>query len=730
LTAAEELRAAALVSKAWPYEEARKLLKRYPDGPDKGEIVFETGYGPSGLPHLGTFQEVARTLMVRHALTEMVDWPSRLIAFSDDMDGMRKVPPGVPQQDMMHAHLDQPLSRVPDPYGCGHESYAAHNNNLLRQFLDRFGFDYEFLSSSDCYREGRFDAALRQVLRRHDAIMEVMLPTLREERRQTYSPVLPVSPHTGKVLQVPVEIVDAEAGLIRYADPETGEPVEQSALGGGAKLQWKVDWAMRWYALGVDYEMSGKDLIDSVTQSSKIVRILGARPPEGFNYELFLDENGEKISKTRGNGVTIDQWLTYAPEESLAFYIYREPKRAKQLSFGIIPRAVDEYYQFLASYPSQPVEKRLGNPVHHVHSGSPPGITLPITFSLLLNIVSASGTSDRHVIWGMLEQHLLKRGVPLGNSHGALEKLISYAIQYFEHFIAPSLHRRAPRAEEIDALNVLDRFLSRAHRSTAERIQFEVYEIGKKFYPDDLRHWFKVLYETLLGTPDGPRMGNFIAWYGIKNTRVLIKDALEAAPVRRADLEAAIATGVRRAVKRAFRWSGNHLWPGDTGAENLIQVTVAESIARARGISPLIHLEPTLSKMGDRLSGDNRRVDLALLRRSVADRYYCVIEVKKYPASYAGDVSKICDIFRSVSSMRYGYLVTYFQKLDHDKHGRKSLDSVIEEAQQRITRAFAEGGHQCHQLEPVHLHRIQDEGGVWRAAALITRISNPEVRDV
>ncbi|MDB5699176.1 MAG: lysine--tRNA ligase, partial [Alphaproteobacteria bacterium] len=299
----EALREAALVAKAWPYEEARKLLKRYPDGPTAKGIVFETGYGPSGLPHLGTFQEVARTLMVRHALTEMVDWPTRLIAFSDDMDGMRKVPPNVPHQDMMHEHLDQPLSQVPDPFGCGHKSYADHNNALLRQFLDAFGFDYEFMASSDCYRSGGFDEALKIVLRRFDAIMDVMLPTLREERRRTYSPVLPISRITGKVLQVPVTVIDPDAGLIRYTDPASNEAVEQSILSGGAKLQWKVDWALRWVALGVDYEMAGKDLIDSVVQSSKIARILGGRPPEGFNYEMFLDENGEKISKSRGNGL-------------------------------------------------------------------------------------------------------------------------------------------------------------------------------------------------------------------------------------------------------------------------------------------------------------------------------------------------------------------------------------------------------------------------------------------
>ncbi|MFN3387309.1 MAG: lysine--tRNA ligase [Allosphingosinicella sp.] len=529
----EQLRAAALVSKAWPYEEARKLLKRYPDGPPDGHaILFETGYGPSGLPHLGTFQEVARTLMVRHALSEMADWPSRLIAFSDDMDGMRKVPPGVPHQEMMHDHLDQPLSRVPDPYGCGHASYAAHNNNLLRQFLDGFGFDYEFLSSSECYESGRFDDALRQVLRKYDEIMGVMLPTLREERRQTYSPVLPVSRVDGKVLQVPVEVADAEAGLIRYVEPETGERVEQSILGGGAKLQWKVDWAMRWYALGVDYEMAGKDLIDSVIQSSKIARILGGRPPEGFNYELFLDENGEKISKTKGNGVTIDEWLTYAPPESLAFYIYREPRKAKQLSFGIIPKAVDEYHQFLATYADQPWDKRLGNPVHHVHAGDVPEARMPISFALLLNVASLPGVGDRDTIWSFLRRY---NPALSPEANPELDRLVGHAVAYAARFVAPALRRRAPSPEEAAALRELDSVLAdydgaASDEDPAAALQNHVYEIGKShFGKERLRDWFKALYETLLGSEQGPRMGSFFALYGVENSRKLIAEALACA---------------------------------------------------------------------------------------------------------------------------------------------------------------------------------------------------------
>ena len=530
MTVSTELREAAKVSKAWPYEEARKLIKRYPDGPGDRAILFETGYGPSGLPHLGTFQEVARTLMVKHALGEMVDWPSRLIAFSDDVDGMRKVPPGVPHQDMMHAHLDQPLSAVPDPYGCGHKSFADHNNGLLRQFLDRFGFEYEFFASSDCYRSGRFDEALKQVLRRYGDILGVMLPTLGEERRKTYSPIFPISPTSGKVLQVPVEVIDPETGLIAYEDD--GERIEQSILAGGAKLQWKVDWAMRWVALGVDYEMSGKDLIDSVTQSSKIARILGGRPPDGFNYEMFLDENGEKISKTKGNGVTIDEWLAYAPEESLAFYIYRDPRKAKQLSFSVIPKAVDEYYQFLAAYPGQEIDKKLGNPVHHVHRGEVPQARMPISFALLLNLVAVASTDDKDLLWGFV-----KRYCPSASptSHPELDKLLDFALAYFRDFIADSLRHRPPSEIEAEALRDLDsRLAALPDGADAEAIQTEVYEVGKAHPFENLRDWFKALYETLLGTSQGPRMGSFIALYGIANSRRLIAEAL-AAQGRKAD---------------------------------------------------------------------------------------------------------------------------------------------------------------------------------------------------
>jgi lysyl-tRNA synthetase class 1 len=519
----EDLRTAALASKAWPFEEARRLLKRYEKAPpEKGHVLFETGYGPSGLPHIGTFNEVLRTTMVRRAYEAMSDVPTRLIAFSDDMDGLRKVPDNVPNQVMLAEHLGKPLTDIPDPFGK-FESFAHHNNAMLRDFLDRFGFEYEFMSATEQYKAGRFDEALKSVLRHYDAIMGVMLPTLRKERQASYSPVLPVSARSGIVLQVPVEVIDADAGLIRFTDDD-GETVEQSILGGKAKLQWKVDWAMRWVALGVDYEMSGKDLIDSVTQSTKIARVLGARPPESFTYEMFLDEKGEKISKSKGNGLSLEQWLTYGPQDSLAFYAYREPKKAKQLHMGVIPRAIDEYWQFRGNYPAQPIEQKLGNPVHHIHNGPPPAEPLPISFGLLLNLVGVLGSADRDVIWGYLRNYVPDATAA---TYPALDALIGHALAYHRDFVAPTLKRRAPTEQEAAALRDLDsRLAALGGDAGAEVIQNEVYEVGKAAGFENLRDWFKALYETLLGSSQGPRMGSFIALYGVDNSRKLIAEAL------------------------------------------------------------------------------------------------------------------------------------------------------------------------------------------------------------
>jgi len=523
------LRAAAFQSKAWPYEEARKIVKRWPDGKlaNDGEVapvLFETGYGPSGLPHIGTFNEVLRTTMVRHAYEELTGAPTRLIAFSDDMDGLRKVPDNVPNSEMLAEHLGKPLTQVPDPFGT-HDSFAHHNNAMLRRFLDRFGFDYEFVSSTESYTSGAFDEALLEVLRQWDAILGVMLPTLREERRQTYSPVLPVSPTSGRVLQVPVTVVDAEAGTIAFTD-EDGTPVTQSALGGKSKLQWKVDWAMRWVALGVDYEMAGKDLIDSTIQSGKIARILGGRPPEGFNYEMFLDEKGEKISKSKGNGLTLDQWLEYGSEESLAFFAYREPKKAKSLHLGVIPRAVDEYLQFRGNYPAQPVEQKLGNPVHHIHGGRVPATVLPLSYGLLLNLASLPGVGDKATAWKFVQRYAPGTSP---ETDPELDTLIGLAVNYARDFVTPTLKRRPPTAEEGAALADLDGELAKlSPDAPGDEIQNIVFEVGKRHPFESLRHWFQALYETLLGSSQGPRMGSFIALYGLDNSRKLIAEALAA----------------------------------------------------------------------------------------------------------------------------------------------------------------------------------------------------------
>ncbi|SMQ73591.1 lysyl-tRNA synthetase, class I [Altererythrobacter xiamenensis] len=538
----EELIAAARVNKAWPFQEAQRLLKRYPDGtkPDGSPVLFETGYGPSGLPHIGTFQEVLRTTLVRRAFEALIgakpeDGKTRLVAFSDDMDGLRKVPDNVPNQALLEANLHKPLSRVPDPFEKGHESFAAHNNAKLREFLDRFGFEYEFVAANDMYNSGRFDDALRQVLRKNQDILDIMLPTLREERRQTYSPVLPISPSTGHVLQVPVEVVDAEAGTIRFTD-EDGTTVEQSALGGMSKLQWKVDWAMRWYALGVDYEMYGKDLTDSGVQSGKIVKVLGGRKPDGLIYEMFLDQNGEKISKSKGNGLSIEEWLTYGSEESLGFYVFPNPKSAKQLHVGVIPRAVDDYWQFRERLAEQPLDKQLGNPVWHLQranggfegSEAPgAGDTLPVTYGLLLNLVGVLGAEASHEqVWSYLGNYIHDADP---EHHPQLNGLVDCALAYNRDFIAPTLKKRAPSENEAAALRALDEVLAGLDPETpAEDIQTEVYEIGKReeFDFESLRDWFKALYETLLGSEQGPRMGSFIALYGVENSRRLIAEAL------------------------------------------------------------------------------------------------------------------------------------------------------------------------------------------------------------
>jgi lysyl-tRNA synthetase class 1 len=526
-------------STAWPFEEARKIVARLKQHP-KDTVIFATGYGPSGLPHIGTFGEVARTTMVRHAFRVLTDdtVKTRLIAFSDDMDGLRKVPDNVPNKEMLAQHLGKPLTRVPDPFSNEYPSFGAANNARLRAFLDRFGFDYEFASSTDYYAAGRFDATLLQVLAAYDRVMEIILPTLGPERRATYSPFLPISPRSGHVLQVPMLARDVVRGTITYRDPETGAEVETPVTGGRVKCQWKADWALRWVALSIDYEMAGKDLIDSVRLSGAICRALGAAPPEGFNYELFLDEHGQKISKSKGNGLTIDEWLRYASPESLSLFMYREPRAAKRLYFDVIPRHVDDYQQFLEAYQRQDLKQRLANPVWHIHAGTPPKPEIPIPFSMLLTLVSASNAENAETLWGFIGRY--RPGVT-PQTHPKLAVLVGYAIHYFRDFVLPAKKFRPPtEAERAALLDLRDGLAQLPPDAPAEEIQEVVYEVGRREpfldrtgkiktkdgKPGVSLDWFNMLYQVLFGQEKGPRFGSFTAVYGVENTIAMIDGAL------------------------------------------------------------------------------------------------------------------------------------------------------------------------------------------------------------
>ena len=518
----DDRRALAEDARSWPFEEARKLVARIGGrSPAKGYVLFETGYGPSGLPHIGTFGEVVRTQMVRHAFGLLSEVPSRLFAFSDDMDGLRKVPDNIPNPRAMEPHLGKPLTAIPDPFGT-HDSFGDHNNARLRAFLDRFGFDYEFKSATACYGAGLFDETLRAVLADYERITAVILPTLGPERRATYSPFLPICPDTGRVLQVPIIARDADAGTVAYRD-RAGRAVEVPVTGGHCKLQWKADWAMRWAALDVDYEMSGKDLIDSVRLSGRVAGLLGARPPEGFTYELFLDEAGEKISKSRGNGLSVEEWLAYAPAESLALFMYNAPRKAKRLYFDVIPRQVDDYLGWLEKYPGQDGAARLDNPAWHIHAGNPPAPAGAIGFGLLLNLASACNAEDKAVLWGFIGRHDA-RAAP--GTAPILDRLAGHALAYYRDKVKPAKSYRKASPLESAALADLARALRALPADAdAETIQTEIYEVGKRHPFAALRDWFRALYEILLGQSQGPRFGSFVALYGLAESIALVERA-------------------------------------------------------------------------------------------------------------------------------------------------------------------------------------------------------------
>ena len=525
LTITPDLVDAGKKSKAWPFEVARKLVKRI-EQTGKSEAIFETGYGPSGLPHIGTFGEVARTTMVRTAFRLLTEdkIPTRMLCVSDDMDGMRKVPGNVPNSEMLEAHIGKPLTVVPNPFESDAPSFGHHNNAKLRAFLDRFGFQYEFLSSTELYQMGRFDEVLVKACEKYQDIMDVMLPTLRPERQATYSPFLPISPTTGNVLYVPMKHVDAREGMITFED-EDGSDATLPVTGGAVKLQWKPDFGMRWAALGIDFEMYGKDHQINGGIYSKICRILGARPPEQYCYELFLDDKGEKISKTKGNGISIDEWLSYASPESLSLFMYQKPRTAKRLYFDVIPKAVDEYFTFAGKLAESDATALLQNPAWHIHAGQTPDSDMPVSFAMLLNLVSASNASDKETLWGFISTYA--DGLS-PQSSPKLDEMVGYAIRYFDDFVRPTKVFRAPNDQERTAMEGLAKRLSTMDKDAdADALQTEVFSVGKAHDFENLRDWFKGLYQVLLGQDQGPRFGSFIALYGIDETAALIAKGLD-----------------------------------------------------------------------------------------------------------------------------------------------------------------------------------------------------------
>ncbi len=517
------LRDAAMKSKAWPFEEARALLKRFDKGtPEKGYVLFETGYGPSGLPHIGTFGEVARTTMIRRAFEAISDIPTRLICFSDDVDGMRKVPDNVPQREMLIENLQRPLTSVPDPFGQ-YDSFGAHNNAMLRRFLDTFGFDYEFISATEFYKTGKFDATLRLTCERYDAIMAIMLASLREERQLTYSCFLPIHPETGRVMYVPMKNVDAVNHTITF-DDDTGREWTLPVTGGHVKLQWKPDFGARWAALDVDFEMYGKDHSTNTPIYDGICEALGGRKPNHFSYELFLDENGQKISKSKGNGLTIDEWLTYASAESLSYFMYAKPKTAKRMHFDVIPKAVDEYHQQLRAFATQDIDAQVNNPVWHIHQGKPPVSTMVVSFAMLLNLASVAGAKDAIALWGFIKRYSPDAS-PAGNPD--LDAAAGFAVRYFADRIAPTRVFRLPTDTERAAmLDLRGRLVVWDGDTDDDALQTMVFAVGKDHGFEPLRDWFKALYEVLLGASDGPRFGGFIALYGVQETIALLDRGL------------------------------------------------------------------------------------------------------------------------------------------------------------------------------------------------------------
>ncbi len=516
--------------KSWPFIEAFKIIKDLGGAknfkiPNKDFVLFETGYGPSGLPHIGTFGEVVRTSMVKKAFLSLIDCKAKLITFSDDMDGLRKVPENIPKKEMLENYIGKPLTSIPDPFEK-YESFGHHNNAKLRSFLDKFNFEYEFISSTEKYQNGDFDETLVNILHKVESILSIILPTLGPERRETYSPFLPISPESGKVLQVKIEEYKLDTNTIIYIDPYNNKKTETLVTGGNCKLQWKVDWAMRWMALGVDYEMCGKDLTESVELASKICRTLNKKPPTNLIYEMFLDEKGEKISKSIGNGLSVDEWLRYASPESLSYFMFQKPKSAKRLFFDVIPKSIDEYFSHLRKFKQLEGLEKYNSPIWHIHGENSPNYESEINFNSLLNLVSVCNSTDKNLIWGFLKEYDSSLSI---ESNPEYDSLIQYSINYYQDFVLPNKQYLKISKENEKIFNDLKILLETINNdSSSEEIQTEIYAIGKKYKFSNLRDFFKLIYQVLLGQEEGPRLGSFIKLYGIKKTANLIDKILKA----------------------------------------------------------------------------------------------------------------------------------------------------------------------------------------------------------
>ena len=513
----------------WPFKEAAQIVKLRKPRSDR-PVLFETGFGPSGLPHIGTFAEVARTSWVRNAFEEVTGLDTRLMTFSDDMDGLRKVPLNFPNQRMLKEHLGRPLCTIPDPFSES-DCFSGYMNNKLRDFLDTYQFNYEFKSSSVSYKGGDFDQGLAILLEKVQDVHSIVAPTLGEEKRDSWSPFLPICPSCGSVYSTRVTEYFPSRGEIGFVCDGNGGDFagcgaegEVSIFSGNVKVGWKMDWALRWYTYEVDYEMYGKDLIESAKLSGRIVRLMGKHPPVGMNYELFLDEEGKKISKSVGKGLTVDTWVEYAPIESLLYYIFQNPRRARRLYWDVVPKCVDDYLDALRKYPTIEPEKSPEQALWHIYGrgNSVPSYGAQVNFSMVGNLISALGTDAPD----LLVEYLNRYDKKSDDYPVVIKELIRKGMNYYRDFILPKKQYRTPLASEADQLRQLLFALEGADFLNEEELQAIPFELARKNNIDP-KLFFQMFYEIVLGQQRGPRFGSFAKMLGLEHIQQMLNKRIE-----------------------------------------------------------------------------------------------------------------------------------------------------------------------------------------------------------